>query len=203
MRLGLRLAVIRAAGLAWLVVWVSSAATAEERRLELEPRSTEIRFRLGATLHVVEGSASLVRGEVAFDSRRGTASGEIVVDARSLETGNRKRDRVMHAKVLESETHPEIVFVPDRVEGSLEERNGVSRVDLHGDLRIHGAIHRAVISAEVRIEAGTMVATARFSVPYVALGMNDPSKLVLRVAKQVEIEIRFTAPLPDLQPAAP
>jgi polyisoprenoid-binding protein YceI len=160
----------------------------------LDPEATEIRFRLRATLHSVEGSGTLERGTVDFDPGNGTASGEIVIEARSLATGNRKRDRVMHASVLESEAFPTIAFLPDRFEGSLPAA-GVSAIRLHGTLRIHGAAHPMVILSEVRVDAESLTATARFSVPYVTLGMRDPSKFMLRVAKEVEIEIRFTAPL--------
>lgn len=184
----------RAVAGACLAVWFSAAAAADVFRLVLTPEATAIRFRLRATLHTVEGSATLQRGAVAFDPRTGSASGEIVVDARSLETGNRRRDRVMHATVLESDAFPTIVFAPDRFEGSLRD-GGTSQVRLHGELRIHGVAHPTVIPAEVRTDGESLTAAARFSVPYVDLGMRDPSKLVLRVAKEVEIEIRLTAPL--------
>ena len=140
----------------------------------------------------VEGTARLVGGTIRFDPDAGTASGEIVVDARSLETGNARRDRVMHGKVLESEAFPEIVFVPERFEGSLAD-GGVSQADLHGELRLHGAAQPVVIAAEILARDNGVSVTGRFSVPYVAMGLEDPSKLVLRVAKQAEVEIRLSA----------
>jgi polyisoprenoid-binding protein YceI len=185
----------RGARLACLGLLVSSAAAADEYVLALEPGATEIRFRVAATLHTVAGAARLEGGTIYFDPDAGTASGEIVVDARSLETGNARRDRVMHGKVLESGTFPEIVFIPERFEGSLAD-SGASQARLHGELRLHGAVHLAVITAEIQAQEDRLSVTARFSVPYVALGLEDPSKLLLRVAKQAEIEIRFTAPFP-------
>lgn len=175
---------------ACLAAWMSTSAAAEDLRLVLDPEATEIGFRLGATLHTVEGSGRLERGAVTFDPATGAAAGEIVIDARSLDTGNAKRDRLMHARVLESETYPRIVFVPERFEGRLEQAE-LARVRLHGELQIHGVAHPSVISAEVRADGDGLTGTGRFAVPYVALGMRDPSKLLLRVAKEVEVEIRL------------
>lgn len=177
-----------------LALALAVAAAADDHRLILAPEATEIGFRLPATLHTVEGRATLERGEIVFCPRSGVASGEIVIDARSLATGNRKRDRQMHREVLESDAFPAIVFVPERFEGSLEPDTD-SPIRLHGELRIHGTVHPAVISAEARTEEGRLTATGRLTVPYVALGMKDPSRLLLRVAKEVEVEIAFTAEL--------
>jgi polyisoprenoid-binding protein YceI len=140
--------IARRVRVACLGLLLSSAVIADEHVLALDPDGTEIRFRLGATFHSVEGTARLVGGTIRFDPDAGTASGEIVVDARSLETGNARRDRVMHGKVLESEAFPEIVFVPERFEGSLAD-GGVSQADLHGELRLHGTVHPLVIAAEI------------------------------------------------------
>jgi polyisoprenoid-binding protein YceI len=179
-----------------LALLAAAGATAAEQHLILGPETTAIRFRLGATLHTVAGTARLERGEIVFDAESGAASGEIVVDSRSLETGNEKRDRVMHAEVLESAEFPRIVFVAERLEGNLVAAS-TSEIRLHGRLRIHGTTHPTEIVADVRIDEEEIEATGRFSVPYVALGMRDPSKLVLRVAKEVEVEMRFSGRLEE------
>ena len=67
---------------------VESPAATTSWALTLDPGTTEIRFTVGSTLHLVEGTARLVRGEIRFDPATGDADGEVVVDASSLESGN-------------------------------------------------------------------------------------------------------------------
>ena len=81
--------------------WAGRAAAAPAT-LRLDPQASRVRFDLDALAHTIHGSLRVVRGEVRFDVDTGEAAGEIVVDARSAETGNGSRDRTMHAEVLES-----------------------------------------------------------------------------------------------------
>lgn len=158
---------------------------------ELQPQETRVAFTLGATLHTVHGTLRARRGGVRFDPATGAASGEIVLDAASAETGNASRDRDMHGKILESAKYPEIVWRIDRVEGFPRGETKSARVTLSGSLAIHGASHPLSATAEVAVGAGRSVtANAAFKIPYVAWGMKDPSTFVLRVDKEVGVEVR-------------
>lgn len=169
-------------------------AAAGEWTLTLDPEATEIRFTLGATAHTVRGSARLVRGAIAFDPGGGRARGEVVVDATSLETGNRKRDRDMHRKVLDSSEHPEIAFAAARLEGEIP-ASGTAEVVLHGTLRIHGGEHPVALPAGVHVEGDRLAASTRFTVPYVEWGMEDPSFFLFRVEDEVEVELELRGAL--------
>jgi len=176
-----------------LLPGTAATVLAEEITWTLDPEATTIDFTLGATLHTVEGGFRLEEGELTFDPETGEVSGRVVVDATSGDTGNDKRDRDMHAKVLESERYPDFVFVPTRFEGTFEPA-GVSEVTLHGTLQIHGGEHEIAIPATVAVnptEDGgrRLEATGTFEVPYVEWGMKDPSKFLLRVAKSVEVTV--------------
>jgi polyisoprenoid-binding protein YceI len=158
---------------------------------ELQPQETRIAFTLGATLHTVHGTLRARRGSVRFDPATGAASGEIVLDAASAETGNASRDRDMHGKILESARYPEIVWRIDRVDGFPRGEARSARVTLQGSLSIHGASHPLTTTAEVAVGADRRVtATAAFKIPYVTWGMKDPSTFVLRVDKEVGVEVR-------------
>lgn len=179
--------------LASLLLGAAAPSIAEELVLTLDPEATTIDFTLGAILHTVEGGFRLEEGEITFDPETGEVSGRVVVDATSGDTGNDKRDRDMHAKVLESERYPGFVFLPTRLEGAFEPA-GAGEVTLHGTLQIHGGEHEIAIPATVAVnptEDGgrRLEATGTFEVPYVEWGMKDPSKFLLRVAKSVEVTV--------------
>jgi len=162
--------------------------------LRLDPAQTQVTFTLGATLHTVDGEAHMKEGEVRFEAPAGAASGRIVIDATSLNTKNERRDRNMHEDVLESAKYKEIVFEPSRLLGTFAE-SGESDVRLTGKLSIHGGAHDVDLPAHVAVSGGRVTGTGHFSVPYVAWGMKDPSAFVLRVKKEVEIELRFEGAL--------
>lgn len=156
--------------------------------LHLDPEKTAVRFTLGATLHTVEGRFRLAEGEVRFDPSGGPASGRIVVDATSGDTGNEGRDKKMHEKVLESATYPRIVLVPESLEGEVPV-SGTGKVILHGKIEIHGGSHPVDIPTEVKVEGDELTATGTFSIPYVEWGMKDPSVFVLRVEKHIDVTV--------------
>src|SRR5579863_1064964 len=104
---------------------------AAENTIELDPARTSITFTLGDVLHTVHGSFKLKHGSLKFDSTTGVASGEIVVDVASGDSGNGSRDKRMHKEILESARFPDAVFTPDHVTGELMP-SGESQLDFHG-----------------------------------------------------------------------
>ncbi len=185
--------VIRSCAFAYLLtiaVLVHGAASAELRSgtLELDPSKTLIEFRLPGALHTTHGTFKLERGTIIADPATGKAGGSIVVDARSGDTGIGARDNEMRESVLEVQKYPEITFTPQQVTGQLG-KDGEFQAKLQGVLTLHGAGHQIVIEVQGRLNGDNLDATGRFSIPYVAWGMEDPSVLFLTVAKQVEIDI--------------
>lgn len=185
-----RVVVLVAASLAL----TAAPAPAAGLRIELDPARTQIRFSLGATLHTVHGSFRPASGALSFDPATGIASGEIVIDAASAETGNNKRDEKMHAEVLVSATHPRIVLRPLRLEGQLHP-TGTSELTLVAELELLGARHELRLPLAVEVTAEAFTARAEFTVPYVAWGLVDPSTFMLRVAKEVEVVVEAAGTL--------
>jgi len=174
---------------AWLALGrMAAPALAEERTLTLDPAATEVTFLLGATGHDVHGVLHLARGLIRFDAAAKTAEGDVAIDARLAETGNKKRDKTMHAKVLESAAHPLLVFHASAIEGELAP-SGTSEITLVGTVTVLGEDHPLSLPAQVSIDGDAVSATATFSVPFVEWGLHDPSNFLLKVAKQVEVTI--------------
>ena len=161
---------------------------AAEQTLNLDLDTTAVTFTLGGTMHTVEGIMHLKEGVIRFDLESGQASGSVVFDATLTETGNAKRDKKMHKKVLESGTFAQIIFTPNAVEGGLAE-NGGSDLTLRGSLSIHGSDHPVTLVARVDRQGDTIAATSTLSIPFVEWGMHDPSVFVLRTDKIVEVSL--------------
>jgi polyisoprenoid-binding protein YceI len=188
------------APIAVVLLSAASAVSAETYSFRLDPAATRVAFLLDAFMHKVHGTAALARGEIRFDGESGAAQGEVVVDATTAQTGNEKRDRDMHVKVLESEAYPEIVLTVDGYEGRFDPA-AASEVVVKARLRIHGAEHPIQLEMALAPEpegasgAKRLEATTTFSVPYVEWGMKDPSKALLRVGKVVEVTIETSGTL--------
>ena len=158
------------------------------REIEFNSAKCTVQIALGALLHTVHGTFKVKDATVRLDPASGRASGQIAVDVRSGETGENARDRQMHESVLESNRFPDAVFSPDRVRGRLG-LSGESQVEVHGSLRIHGGEHDLTLPVRVQVQNDLVTATTTFAVPYVAWGMKDPSNLVLRVDKTVDVRV--------------
>lgn len=169
-----------------LAALTTGSAFAADLRVLVPPESTDIAFELKATMHTVHGTASLERAEFVVDTATGSVSGEAVVSAASADTGNKKRDKKMHSKVLLSDSHPNIVFRADRFEGEIDAA-GSSEIMLVGVMEIIGVEHPLTVPVEVNTTEGT--ARASFTVPYVDWGLEDPSTFLLRVGKEVPVTV--------------
>jgi hypothetical protein len=158
-------------------------------KVVLDPAQTKIHWKLGAELHKVDGTFKLKSGEFILDPSTGVAEGEILVDATTGESGNRDRDKRMHEEVLESNRYPAIFFHPTQVKGGFKPGQATQQVQAQGTFNIHGADHAMELAVTVETAGDMVTATTRFTVPYEAWGMKNPSKFLLRVSKQVEIEV--------------
>ena len=183
----------------FLLAALAAPAFCGEYSLQLTPANTRIEWTLPDILHSVHGTFELKRGSIRFDPDSGEAAGEVVVDAASGESGGGARDARMHHSVLESLKYPEAVFTPDRVDGKLE-MSGTSVLKVHGMFRIHGIDHELTMDVRAKVALGRITADITFDVPYVAWGMRNPSTLILRVGKRVQMAIHADAALEPSQP---
>lgn len=178
----------KTASVALVLLALAAPLAASELHIDLDPQLTVISFRLQATLHSVHGSAALAAGSLSLNTENGAMYGAVKIDATTAETGNKKRDKKMHGKVLLTADHPEIVLRARRLEGELAPQ-GASDVTLHGEIEILGQSHEIGIPSHIEIDDEHFTASFEFEVPYVDWGLEDPSTFVLRVAKVVQVNV--------------
>ncbi len=166
----------------------AAAISAQPIIVTLDPARTSIQFTLADVLHTVHGTFKLKSANIEVDPDKKTIAGKASVDAASGNSGNSARDGRMKKSILEVAQYPEISFEPATLDG-LAPAAPLSSVTVTGWFSIHGQRHRISIPIQTKISGTQVSATGRFTVPYVAWGMKNPSTLFLRVSETVDIAI--------------
>jgi polyisoprenoid-binding protein YceI len=162
---------------------------AAENNIKLDPARTSVTFTLADVLHTVHGNFKLKSGSLKFDPATGAASGTIVVDMASGNSGNDSRDKRMQQQILESGRYPDAIFTPDHVMGDWAPQ-GDSEFDFHGIFQIHGGSHEMTFHFRAEVAGSEVAASTDFMIPYVQWGMKNPSNFLLRVSDKVEMNIQ-------------
>lgn len=101
-----------------LVLFAAASATAESRRYEIDPTHTFPMFEvshLGYSWH--RGRFNLARGVLTLDRAAARGELEVVVDARSLDTGHEALEKVLRSDgFFDVERFPELRFRSTRFE---------------------------------------------------------------------------------------
>ncbi len=167
---------------------------ANEIILGIDPVQSKVHWTLESTVHTVHGSFAFKKGNLQVDTSTGKASGEIIVDATSGNSGNDGRDKKMHKEVLESGKYAEVIFRPDHVEGKITPQ-GISNVQVHGLFVLHGSEHELTVPVQAEFAGDHWTGTAKFNVPFIDWGLKNPGNFFLRVNHSVEIELELKGSL--------
>ena len=178
------------------------AAAGEMLVLQVDPARTSVDFVLEATMHTVDGHLGSAAGRIAFDPASTLATGELVIDLVGAETGVGRRDKKMHAKILETDRYPTAVFRVSRIDLPHSLRQGRNELQLHGELELRGSRYPVLVPAVATLDGDRVAATAWIEIPYIDWGLQDPSFFVLRVAKTVRVEIETAGRLEGDLPAS-
>ena len=166
----------------------ANAAVAQHQTFTVDPNASQVAFALGGNGHHVSGTFHVQSGTVDFDRAAHTISGSITVAAGSGTSGETSRDKKMNKDVLDVERYSEITFVPQKFDGAIAP-TGDSTVQVSGIFTLHGTPHDITVPMQIHIDADTLTAKTHFVVPYVKWGLKDPSVFILKVAKEVEIDL--------------
>jgi polyisoprenoid-binding protein YceI len=163
---------------------------AQDVTVELDPARSKIDFTLSASMHTVHGTFQFKSGTIHFNPATGMASGIIIADATSADTGNKSRDHKMHTEVLKSAQYPQVTFTPTKISGATLQAD--STVQLEGVFRLSGSDHPMSMSAPVHFSGDSVTVTTHFVVPYVAWGLKNPSTFLLHVSDKVQVDVTAT-----------
>ena len=172
-----------------LAILALPATGAEQLAVDLDAAKTNVAFVLSDVLHTVRGTFRLKQGHFVFDESTGLISGEVIVDAASGNSGNSARDKRMTRDILEAQRYPEIRVTPVKIAGLVSTATTPSTVQVTGSFWIHGQAHDITIPTRVQMSQHDITASGKFIVPYVEWGMKNPSNFLLKVNKQVEIDL--------------
>ena len=171
-----------------------SALLFGQQKLVVDPAKSEVHFTLGDVLHTVRGTFRVQQGEINFNPSTGEASGSITVDALSGASGNSVRDKRMAKEELKAESFKAVTFAPTRFTGKFN-ASGDSALQVHGVFTILGTAHEIDVPMQVQVNGDQLHTAGTFAVPYVAWGLKDPSTFLLKVNKEVQIDLLLTGTL--------
>jgi polyisoprenoid-binding protein YceI len=163
-------------------------ASAQRQTFTVAPEQSVVAFTLGDVLHTVKGTFHVSAGDVVFNPNASEISGVVQVAAGSGTSGNATRDRRMGTDILDAPQYPVASFSPSRMVGSIAPV-GDSTVEVSGIFTLHGSAHTLTVPMQLHIDGNRCTAKTHFIIPYVQWGMKDPSTFVLRVAKEVSIDL--------------
>lgn len=151
----------------------------------------------------VVGTTNDVAGDIRVDFATPANSevGEIVINARTLQTDNTNRDRALRTAILNSAQDPFefITFAPTALAGLPEEAVSLGdelTFQITGDLTVMDTTTAVTFDATVQLrEDETLSGTATLTVPYADLGVSIPflPPIVASVSDEVTLEIVFVA----------
>ena len=168
----------------------AAQAAAHELALTLDPAQTKLHFSVDSTLHMVHGSFAVKSGSLQFDPQTGKASGAIVVNAVSGETGNSSRDQRLHKEILETWKFAEATFRPSQIDGQVS-LAAPSDFKVKGIITLHGTDHELVADVHSEFTGDHWKGSAKFDVPYTKWGIRDPSNFLLKVKPVVYVELEL------------
>jgi polyisoprenoid-binding protein YceI len=178
-----------------LVVSLATAsAFAQHQTFHVNPETSQVAFTLGGSGHHVQGTFHVQSGQIEFDRVAQKISGSVFVAASSGNSGEPSRDKKMNSDVLETGRFDQVTFAPSSYQGTIAP-SGDSTIQVSGTFTLHGTPHDITVPMQIHIAGTELVAKGHFTVPYVKWGLKDPSFFVLKVAKEVDIDLTLNGQL--------
>ena len=151
---------------------------------------------------VAVGETTDVAGAIAFDADGAVVAeaSRIVVQAATLRTDSNRRDGYVRNRTLETDSYPEVVFVPTAIDGlsdSIADASGDVAFTITGDLTVKDQTREVTWDATATFAgdgATTGIASVEFT--FDDFGMDKPRvAVVLSVDDTIRLELDFVGTL--------
>ena len=184
--------------------FAASSATSDASTLyAIESGASEATFTLDEVLRgspkTVVGTTDQVSGQIAFDATDPSSLqvGTILIDARTLQTDDSSRTRVLNNQILSTDQYEYISLTPTSLSG-LPETVTVGQpftFQLTGDLTLRDTTRPATFDVTATMaDDGTLTGTATSTIAYSDWGISIPSvPFVASVGDQVVLGLSFNA----------
>ena len=173
---------------------IAPVAFAQAQTFTINPDTSQVAFTLGGLGHHVQGTFHVQSGSIDFDPGAQKISGKVIVAAGSGNSGEPSRDKKMNSDVLQTDHFAEVTFAPKSYQGTIAAM-GDSNIQVSGVFTLLGTPHDIEVPMLIHIEGGNLTAKGRFTIPYVKWGLKDPSIFILKVAKDVDIDLNLIGQL--------
>jgi polyisoprenoid-binding protein YceI len=170
---------------------IAPSVLAQHQTFSINPDASTVAFTLAGTGHHVQGTFHVQRGSIEFDPGAQKISGSVIVAAGSGNSGEPSRDKKMNSDVLDTEHFAEVTFAPSSYQGTIAP-SGDSTIQVSGTFTLHGTPHDLTVPMQLHIDGANLTAKGHFTVPYVKWGLKDPSIFILKVAKEVDIDLSLS-----------
>lgn len=177
-----------------LPLLLAPGAFAQHQTFTVNPDASTVAFALTGTGHSVSGKFHVQSGSIDFDPAAAKMNGSVVVAAGSGDSGDKGRDKKMFTDVLDVAHFADVTFVPRSFQGAIA-ASGDSTIQVTGTFTLHGTAHDLTVPMQLHIEGSALLAKTHFVVPYVQWGLKDPSIFILKVAKEVDIDLALSGRL--------
>ncbi len=177
-----------------ILLLLAPRALAQHQTFHIDPRASAVDFSLGDVLHSVHGTFHVQSGSIDFERGTPKLSGSVVVATASGNSGNESRDHKMSTNILNAPQFPVASFAPQSYHGIMA-ATGDSTIQVTGMFTLHGTPHELTVPMQIHIDGTNCTAKTQFTVPYVKWGLKDPSTFILRVGKEVKINLTLVGRL--------
>jgi polyisoprenoid-binding protein YceI len=161
------------------------------------PARSTVRFDAQATGHTVHGISHQVSGKVIFDPENLSRKAEVSfkVEAATLDTDNKSRDKKMRESHLDTARYPVIAFQSSKVAAIAPTLRAeeTQEMQVTGTLALHGTEKQISFPVKAVRHGDELVVTGETSLKMTDYGIPIPGFLFMKVKDEVKVMFEVVA----------